>query len=148
MGHAWLLLAGFTWALAMLHTRRHRWRGTPLDALPWQMTVATALLLPLAASPSRTAISTSTAGSSGPRVIYNGALAGPAGTWAAVSVARALPPITGALGMLGVPLVGIASSVVLVSEPITLPLAIGTALVIAGIAIVILDRSLRHLLRV
>ena len=42
--------------------------------------------------------------------------------------------------MLGVPLAGIASSVVLVSEPIMLPLAIGTALVIAGIAIVILDR--------
>ena len=73
-------------------------------------------------------------------MIYNGALAGPSGTWAAVSVARALPPITGALGMLGVPLVGIASSVVLVNEPITLPLAIGTALVIAGIATIILDR--------
>ena len=66
MGHAWLLLAGFTWALAMLHTRRHRWRGTPLDALPWQMTVATALLSRSPRSPSRTAISTSTAGSSGP----------------------------------------------------------------------------------
>jgi drug/metabolite transporter (DMT)-like permease len=57
------------------------------------------------------------------------------------SVARALPPISGSLGMLGVPLVGILSSVFLVSEPITAPLAIGTALVIAGIAVVILDRS-------
>ena len=134
MGHAWLLLAGFTWAIAMLHTRRHRWRGTPLDALPWQMTVATVAAPGRSPrSPSRTAISTSTAGSSGPPLIYIGALAGPAGTWAAVSVARALPPITGSLGMLGVPLLGIASSVVLVNEPITLPLAIGTALVIAGI---------------
>ena len=43
--------------------------------------------------------------------------------------------------MLGVPLLGIASSVVLVGEPITWLLAIGTALVIAGIAIVILDRK-------
>jgi drug/metabolite transporter (DMT)-like permease len=40
-----------------------------------------------------------------------------------------------------VPLVGIASSVFLVSEPITAPLAIGTALVIAGIAVVILEKS-------
>jgi drug/metabolite transporter (DMT)-like permease len=70
-------------------------------------------------------------------VIYNGALAGPAGTWAAVSIARALPPITGALGMLGVPLVSIASSVVLVNEPITLPLTIGTLSVLAGVAVVI-----------
>jgi drug/metabolite transporter (DMT)-like permease len=43
--------------------------------------------------------------------------------------------------MLGVPLLGIASAVVLVHEPITLPLALGTALVLAGIAIVILDRA-------
>ena len=26
-GHGWLLLAGFSWALAILHARRHRWRG-------------------------------------------------------------------------------------------------------------------------
>jgi drug/metabolite transporter (DMT)-like permease len=44
------------------------------------------------------------------------------------------------MAMLGVPLLSIASSIVLVDEPITLHLAIGTALVIAGIAIVILDR--------
>jgi len=74
-------------------------------------------------------------------LLYLGVLAGPTATWAAVSVARALPPITGALGMLGVPLLAIASSVVLVGEPITWPLLAGTALVIAGIAIVILDRQ-------
>ena len=44
-------------------------------------------------------------------------------------------------GMLGVPLLAIASSVVLVGEPVTWPLLFGTALVIAGIAIVILDRN-------
>jgi drug/metabolite transporter (DMT)-like permease len=74
-------------------------------------------------------------------LLYNGSFAGPLGTWAAVSVTRALPPITSSLGMLGVPLLGIATSVVLVNEPITAPLAIGTALVLAGMAIVILDRS-------
>jgi drug/metabolite transporter (DMT)-like permease len=140
LGHAWLLLAGFTWALAMLHTRRHRWRGTPLDALPWQMSVATVLLVLFAIVAEPHGHLDTGRWEMWAAVIYNGALAGPAGTWAAVSVARALPPITGALGMLGVPLVGIASSVVLVNEPITAPLAIGTVLVIAGIATVILDR--------
>jgi hypothetical protein len=47
-GHAWLLLAGFSWALAVLHARRHRWRLQPLDVLPWQMLVATILLWILA----------------------------------------------------------------------------------------------------
>jgi drug/metabolite transporter (DMT)-like permease len=141
MGHAWLLLAGFTWALAMFHTRRHRWRGTPLDVLPWQMSVATVLLLGLAAVAEPHGHFDLDKKQLWIALIYNGVLAGPAGTWAAVSVARALPPITGSLGMLGVPLVGILSSAVLVSEPITAPLALGTALVIAGIAVVILDRS-------
>lgn len=140
MGHVWLLLAGFTWALAMLHTRRHRWRGTPLDVLPWQMSVATVLLLILAAVAEPHGHFDFDKWQLWTALIYNGVLAGPAGTWAAVSVARALPPITGALGMLGVPLVGILSSVFLVSEPITAPLAIGAALVIVGIAIVILDK--------
>ena len=47
-GHGWLLLAGFSWALAILHARRHRWRTAPLDVLPWQMAVATVLLWSLA----------------------------------------------------------------------------------------------------
>ncbi len=141
LGHVYLLTAGFTWAIAMLHTRRHKWKGTPLDALPWQMSVATVILLVLAVvlephgylEPDKWQLWVA--------LIYIGVIAGPTATWAAVSVTRALPPITSSLGMLGVPLLGIATSVVLVDEPITLPLAIGTALVLAGMAIVILDRS-------
>ena len=48
VGHGWLLAAGFTWALPILHARRHAWRRSPLDVLPWQMSVATALLWILA----------------------------------------------------------------------------------------------------
>jgi drug/metabolite transporter (DMT)-like permease len=139
-GHIWLLLAGFTWAIAIVHIRRHRWKLAPLDALPWQMSVATVLLwaLALIAEPAghleleRTELWIS--------LLYIGAFAGPIATWAAVSVGRALPPVIGSMGMLRVPLLSIASSVVLLGETITAPLAIGTALVIAGIAVVILDR--------
>ncbi len=140
-GHAWLLLAGLSWAVAILHARRHRWRATPLEVLPWQMGVATVLLWTLALiveprghlDPSQPQLWIA--------LLYIGAFAGPIGTWAAVSVARALPPITGSLGMLGTPLLGIAASAVLLGEPITGSLVAGTALVIAGIAIVILDRN-------
>jgi drug/metabolite transporter (DMT)-like permease len=141
MGHVYLLTAGFTWAIAMMHTRRHRWKRTPLDALPWQMTVASVLLVIVAAilephghlDPGKWQLWAA--------LLYIGTFAGPLGTWAAVSVTRALPPITSSLGMLGVPLLGIATSVVLVDEPITMPLAMGTTLVLAGMAIVILERS-------
>lgn len=141
LGHGWLLAAGFTWALAILHARRHTWRMSPLDVLPWQMGVATVLLWVLAFMLEPAGHLDLQHPSLWLALLYLGVLAGPTATWAAVSVARALPPVTGSLGMLGVPLLAIASSVVLVGEPITWPLAIGTTLVIAGIAIVILDRN-------
>ncbi len=140
-GHAWLLLAGFSWALAVLHARRHRWRLAPLDVLPWQMAVATILLWILALTLEPRGYLDFSQPNLWIALLYIGVFAGPAGTWAAVSVARALPPVTGALGMLGTPLLGIASSVVLVSEPVTWPLMLGTMLVIAGIAIVIVERA-------
>ncbi len=141
LGHAYLLLAGFSWAIAMMHTRKHVWRGTPLDALPWQMSVATVLLWILVAliepyghlEPDKWQLWVA--------LIYIGIFAGPAGTWTTVSVTRALPPVTTSLGMLGVPLIGIVSSVLLLGEQITASLAAGTALVIAGMAIVILENA-------
>jgi drug/metabolite transporter (DMT)-like permease len=140
-GHVYLLTAGFSWAIAMMHTRRHVWRGTPLEALPWQMSVATVLLWILVAviephgylDPGQWQLWLA--------LIYIGVIAGPAGTWTTVSVTRALPPVTTSLGMLGVPLVGIASSVVTLGEQITVPLAVGTALILAGMAIVILENA-------
>jgi drug/metabolite transporter (DMT)-like permease len=140
-GHAWLLLAGFSWALAVLHARRHRWRLAPLDVLPWQMAVATVLLWILALTLEPRGYLDFSQPKLWIALLYIGVFAGPAGTWAAVSVARALPPVTGSLGMLGTPLLGIAASVVLVGESVTWPLVLGTMLVIAGIAIVIVERA-------
>ncbi len=140
-GHGWLLLAGFSWALAVLHARRHRWRMQPLDVLPWQMAVATVLLWILALTVEPGGYLDFSQPNLWIALLYIGVFAGPAGTWAAVSVARALPPVTGSLGMLGTPLLGIAASVVLVGESVTWPLVLGTMLVIAGIAIVIVERA-------
>jgi drug/metabolite transporter (DMT)-like permease len=140
-GHAWLLLAGFSWAIALLHARRHHWRLQPLDVLPWQMSVATVLLWILAFVVEPHGHLELGAVNLWIALGYIGVFAGPTGTWAAVSVARALPPVTGSLGMLGVPLLGIASSAILLGEEITASLLLGTALVIAGIAIVIVDRK-------
>ena len=140
-GHAWLLLAGFSWALAVLHARRHRWRLSPLEVLPWQMSVATILLWLLAFSLEPAGHLDFNRVELWIALAYLGVIAGPTGTWAAVSVARALPPLTASLGMLGTPLLAIASSVVLVGEPVTWPLVLGTMLVIAGIAIVIVERA-------
>jgi drug/metabolite transporter (DMT)-like permease len=139
-GHLWLLLSGLAWAIAIVHIRHHRWRTAPLDMLPWQMSVAAALLWIVAPLAEPAGYLDIRAKELWIGLIYIGAFAGPIATWAAVSVGRALPPVVGSMAMLGVPLLSIASSVVLVEEPITAPLMIGTALVITGIAIAILDR--------
>jgi drug/metabolite transporter (DMT)-like permease len=140
-GHLWLLLSGLTWAVAIVHIRHHRWRREPLDALPWQMSVAALMLwivAPIAEPAGHLDIHAKELWIG---LLYIGAFAGPIATWASVSVNRALPPVVGAMAMLGVPLLSIASSVVLLSEPVTLPLALGTALVIAGIAVVVLENA-------
>jgi drug/metabolite transporter (DMT)-like permease len=141
LGHLWLLLAGLSWALALLHARRHRWRLSPLDVLPWQMSVATVLLWLLALVVEPHGHLDFDRANLWIALLYIGVFAGPAGTWASVSVARALPPVVASLGMLGTPLLAILSSVVLLDEPVTWPLALGTLLVIAGIAIVIVERN-------
>ena len=140
-GHFWLLLSGLTWAIAIVHIRHHRWKTAPLDMLPWQMSVAAGLLWIVAPIAEPAGDLDIHAKELWIGLIYIGAFAGPIATWAAVSVNRALPPVVASMAMLGVPLLSIASSVVLVDEPITAPLAIGTALVIAGIAVVILEKS-------
>ena len=148
-GHFWLLLSGFTWAIAIVHIRHHRWRTTPLDVLPWQMSVAAVatladrLLLLGTQRPSRRRPE----GSSGSRLIGIGAFAG-----LDRHLGRRLPRrrheapcrqvVASSMAMLGVRSSSIASVlVVLEDEPITLALAIRTALVIAGIAVVILEKS-------
>jgi drug/metabolite transporter (DMT)-like permease len=139
-GHAWLLLAGLSWAIAIVHTRRHSWGGTtPLDVLPWQMSLGAALLWLLAILVEPSGYLDIEQSRLWLALLYVGVVAGPTATWAAVSVARSLPPVISSLGMLGVPLLSIASATVLLDEPITLSLALGTALVIAGIAVVVID---------
>ena len=139
--HVWLLLSGFTWAIAIVHVRHHKWQSTSLDALPWQMSVAAILLWIVAPIIEPAGYLDVQMKELWIGLIYIGAFAGPIATWAAVSVNRALPPVFASMAMLGVPLLSIASSVVLLGEPITWPLALGTALVIVGIAVVILDRA-------
>lgn len=139
-GHVCLLLAALSWAIAILHARLHTWHMTPLQVLPWQMGLATILVAILAA------IFEPQGYIHFDRPVVQGTLfllgtLGALATWAAVSVARAMPPVTSSLAMLGVPLFSIAASLVLLGEPITWPLAVGTALVVAGIAIVIVDRK-------
>jgi len=145
-GHGFLLLAALSWAVAIFHARRHAWDGlSPLEVLPWQMLVASLVLVPLAtfAEPAGRLPAV-------PPVVltlaYVGLLGGPVAIWAATSVSRALPTLVSLLGFLGVPVLGVIVSTLWLGESLTLPLVIGAVLVLLGIVIVALgfDRERRR----
>ena len=106
--------------IAIVHIRRHRWRLTPLDVLPWQMSVATVLLWILALVARARGLSRLQPGRTlDVAALYRRASPVRSRPGPRSRSARALPPVIGSIGMLGVPLLSIASSVVLLGEPIT-----------------------------
>ena len=134
LGNGLLILSAVSWAIGIVHVRLHDWNASPLSLSPWQMLVAGLLLMSLSLAredPSKTIWDEN--------LIYVLAFVGIAATgfayWGAVMVAKNLPAMVSALGFLGVPIVGILSSSILLMEPLTLTLKIGTSLVLGGLVI-------------
>jgi len=133
-GHVLMLIGSGLWAVAILHTRGHRWHLTPLELLPWQMLVATLLLIPFALwhepqggiAPTPTALLP---------LAYVGLLAGPIASWASLSAARALPASMTSLGFLMTPVLGVIISALWLGEAIGLDMLIGGALILTGVGV-------------
>lgn len=145
-GHVFLLLAALSWAVAIFHGRRHPWDGlSPLQVLPWQMAVASMVLVSLAAV-AEPAGRLPVVPPVVLTLIYVGLLGGPAAIWSATSVSRALPTLVSSLGFLGVPVLGVIVSTLWLGESLTPPLIVGAVLVLLGLAIVALgiDRQRRR----
>ncbi|MCK6453745.1 MAG: DMT family transporter [Alphaproteobacteria bacterium] len=134
LGHVYLIGAALAWALAILHSRFHRWHLTPLQVMPWQMLFAFVLLLPLAFTIEPAGFIAPTARALLP-LAYVGLFAGPVITWAATSAASLIPAVASSLGFLATPVVGVAISALWLGEPIGLDLVTGGALVLAGASV-------------
>lgn len=135
IGNALLLAAAFSWSLAMLHVRVHRWDSSPLQLAPWQMVLAAVPLAILSfATEDWSAVRWS--GDLALILAYNGPLATAFCFWAVVSVNRALPATTTSLSLLAVPLAGVLASVVFLDEPLTATLAAGLGLILGGTVLV------------
>jgi drug/metabolite transporter (DMT)-like permease len=70
---------------------------------------------------------------------YNGALATGFALWAWLSLNRAMPAITSAMGALGVPVVGLLASAVWLGEAINATSAAGLVLISIGLALIMID---------
>jgi len=133
-----VLLAAFCWAASILHVRAHKWVSTPFQLVPWQALLATCVLLLLALTFEEV-----------PRfewnarlsllLLYGGAVGIALPYWAMQTVNRSLPAITTALGLLAVPIVGVACSSIALGEPLSFALLAATVLIISGIAIGLSD---------
>lgn len=132
-GNAMLLGAAISWACVIVHIRAHKWILSPLQMMPWQMTLGGAICAGgalLFESADRIVWSWELAAV----LAYNGPIASAFCFWAMVSVSRGLPAVSTALGSLGVPLVGVVSSVWFLGERLSTADMVGLALIVLGVA--------------
>ncbi len=134
LGNGAILIAALLWAASILHIRGHRWRATPLDLVPWEMLLATALVTPLAY-----ALDGAPAPTWSGRLVALLLYAGIPGTavayWATALASRNLPAVTTALGLLATPVLSVVVATLWLGEPLTVALVVAIVLILGGVAI-------------
>jgi drug/metabolite transporter (DMT)-like permease len=142
IGNALVLAAAFCWAVSILHVRAHKWVSTPFELVPWQALLATCVLMLLALTfegvpqiewNARLLV----------LLLYGGAVGIALPYWAMQTVNRSLPAVTTALGLLAVPIVGVACSAIALGEPLNFALLAATVLIVGGIALGLSDPIVR-----
>ena len=134
LGNGAILIAALLWAASILHIRGHRWRATPLDLVPWEMLLATAIVTPLAY-----ALDGAPAPTWSGRLVVLLLYAGIPGTavayWATALASRNLPAVTTALGLLATPVLSVVVATLWLGEPLTVALVVAIVLILGGVAI-------------
>ncbi|MEX0756292.1 MAG: DMT family transporter [Actinomycetota bacterium] len=134
VGVGMLLAAAIANAVTTVHIRGHRWTGTPFELMPWQLALAavpiTALAVIFDGAPSIRWNAETVA-----IVAYQVFLGSAFGLWGLITISRSLPSITTNLTLMAVPVVGLASSVVFVDEPLTAALVLSLLLVLGGVGL-------------
>ena len=134
LGNAAILVAALLWAASILHIRGHRWRSTPFDLVPWEMLLATVLLVPLAWAVDG-ALAVPWDGRLAALMLY-AAIPGTAlAYWATAMASLTLPAVTTSLGLLATPLVSVTVATLWLREPLTLSLVAALVLILGGIAL-------------
>ena len=143
LGNGFLLLAALSWAASILYVCKHRWIATPFQLTFWQCLLATVITTIAALVFDGIPTVTWT-----PRLVwatlYSGILGTAFGFWAMTKINQVLPATLTSLGSLGVPVVGAVSSLLMLGEPIELPLIVAGTLILAGIALGVLGDKKIH----
>lgn len=143
LGNGLLLIGAIMWAVAILHTRRHRWHLSPLQLAPFQMAL---LLVPMMLvawmieGPFRAEWTWQLSW----MLVYNGPLATAFAFWASVSLQRALPSSTISLSYLAVPAWGLIASTLWLGEALPPSLILGGVFIFLGVAAIAVGDARRR----
>ena len=138
-GSGCILLAALCWAVAIVYVRAHRWISTPFQLVFWQTLLATLVVSVLALVKDGVPHLTWTAQMTG-LFLYSGIIGTALAYWAMATVNRSLPAVATSLGLLATPVVGVASSAILLGETIQIDLIVAMLLILGGIAIGTISR--------
>lgn len=132
MGAAFLLIGAICWSMVILHIKRHRWASSPVALAPWQMLLAT---VPLAAfayalegAPTSIPLDTHTL----ELMFFIGPVATSACFVISAEHGRRISTFAMSNFTLGVPLIGIAASIALLGNRLSLHFGLGLALIMVG----------------
>jgi drug/metabolite transporter (DMT)-like permease len=133
LGNGAILTAALLWAANIVHIRRHRWRATPFDLVPWELLLATLLLVPIALAWDRRPPVEWSARLVA-LLLYSGVVGMGIAYWAVATAGRLLPAVTTSVGLLATPVVSIVLATVWLGEGVTPSLIAAVALILGGVA--------------
>ena len=131
IGHVLLLVSAVIVAFVTVHIRAHEWHAAPLDLFPWQL-VGAALLTAVVAMVVEGPPDVMWSLPVSLNILYQGVFVSGLGTWGEIAISRSLPAVTTHVGLIGVPAVGLTSSVLVVGERLTPAVVISLVLVAAS----------------
>jgi drug/metabolite transporter (DMT)-like permease len=134
LGNGAILLAALLWAASILHIRGHAWRATPFDLAPWEMLLATLLVVPVAWAADGPLPATWD-GRLAALMLYSAIPGTALAYWATAMASMTLPAVTTSLGLLATPVVSTIVATLWLGEPVTLSLLTAMAFILGGIAL-------------
>lgn len=142
-GNLCLMLAAICTAGPMLYIRYTKWTPAPLSVFPWQVLVGTVpvFIIALISEPlPQIEWNMKLVGAN----LYCGVIATAIGYLALVTISRKLPVINSSVALLIIPLLGIASSNLILDETLDLHLIIAMIFITTGLTLVALSDFLRR----
>ena len=132
IGDIMLLGAALCWSIVIVHVRQHQWHSSPLMLAPWQMLLSALPLMIIALI---------TEGI--PHINWNTELVsllvfiGPLATCfcfvISLAVGRRINSVSMSVATLGVPVIGLFSSILFLGEKITLAISVGVVLILCSL---------------